>query len=263
MFEFAASRSYAALDELFLVRMVRAGDDNLLRYVSDLEDATYELQEQTGRPDTRVLVLSLRDDVLGVPRYDGDPQAGLRPLSHAERVEHFRRQLLASRQSDERGRISVAFSTELEDLSPRTWGHKVLSIEAQIVGSGLPEAAARLYLVQDGASVVRTADGDRLPYGLPPVTAVLDAGSGVARSAPPGTSLPAPLLRGQRSGGGEVADAPLGRYRRSFRFRGRPVVNSGWRLLLDLQDEPENAGLRLGMIDDVVLRIFYTDFTAD
>ena len=259
VFEYTASRSYPALDELFLGRMVRAGDHSLLRYLDDLEDATWELQEEYGRPDTRVLVLSLRDDLLAVPRYDDGPGGSLRALSQAERVERLRALLQASRRSDARGRISVPFATELEELSPRTWGHEVLSVEAEVVGRGLPEAVARLYLVQDGASVVRTADGDRLPYGLPPVTAVIDAGAGVAGPAAPGTSLPAPLLHGR----GTAADAPLGRYRRSFRLRGRPLVSSGWRLLIDLRDEPGNAGLRLGMIDDVVLRIFYTDFTAD
>ena len=55
------------------------------------------------------------------------------------------------------------------------------------------------------------------------MTAVLDAGAGAAGPTAPGTSLPAPLLRTRADG----LDAPLGRYRRSFRLRGRPVVSSG------------------------------------
>ena len=203
-----------------------------------------------------MLALSLRDDVLDVPRYG----TGLRALSHAERVELFRRRLLTTDHRDEQGRISVPFSTELGALSPRTWGHKVLSVEAELVGADLPEEGARLYLVQDGASLVRSAAGDRQAYGLPPVTAVIDAGTGLAPSTAPGTSLPAPRLRTRPPG---LHDAPLGRYRRSFRFRERPLVNAGWRLVIDLHGEPDNAGLRLGALDDVVLRIFYTDYTAD
>jgi len=139
----------------------------------------------------------------------------------------------------------------------------VLAVEAEIVGGGLPDGGGRLYLVQEGAGLVRGADGERMTYALPLIATLLDAG-GPPEEAGAGTSLPAPLLRRQAVAGGRgAADAPLGRFRRSFRLRGRPVVNSGWRLVIDAQDDPANAGLSLGAIDDIVLRIFYTDFTAD
>jgi len=260
--EYHAAESYAGLERLLLVRTVRAGQDNVLRYLDGLEDRFYELQEQAGPPDTRVLVRSLRDDLLDVPRYSDT--AGMRPLSHAERVEEMRRTLRSAAYRDGQGRISVPFSTDLDGVSPRTWGHKVLSVEATLVGPGRAAAGARLYLVQDGVGLVRNAAGDRRAYALPPVNAVVDAGPLAAGDPPAGSSVPAPLLRRTDARGlPVVTSAPLGLYRRSFRFRDRPLVNSGWRLVIDLVGEPENGPLRLGGLDDVVLRFTYTDYTAD
>ena len=260
VFEYETAQSYAGLDKLFLVRMVRAGDVALQSYLAELEEAWWEQQERTGPPDTRVLVLSLRDDLLGIPRYVPGP--GLRPLAHSDRVKLMRRRLQSSGYRDLQGRASIPFSTALDRLSPRTFGHRVLAVEAEIVGGDLPDGAGRLYLVQEGAGLIRGAGGERMTYALPVIGTLLDAGG--PAEAGPGTSLPAPLLRNQPVAGGQgAADAPLGRFRRSFRLRGRPVVNSGWRLVIDTQEEPANAGLALGAIDDIVLRIFYTDFTAD
>ena len=55
--------------------MVSAGDNSLEQYMFELEDAFLAFQEQYGLPDHRVAILSLRDDVLAIPRVDVSQRA--------------------------------------------------------------------------------------------------------------------------------------------------------------------------------------------
>lgn len=246
VFEYYSGGSYAALDELFLVRMVRAGDVNLSRYLDDLEDAFYEFQEQYGVPDTRVMVLSVVDDALEIEHYtDSSP---IRVLTQAERVAKFRETLVDPRYRDDQGRLSIPFSTELADMSPVTYDHKVLGIEVDIVAddSRTDDEIGRIYLTQEGAAEIRTADGGRLTYAFEPRTAVVNPSFNGDLGFNPDT---------------DHLGGPNSNIYRNFRLRERPLVNSAWRLTLDTVDELENRDIELSKLQDILIRIYYTDLT--
>src|SRR5690606_25645366 len=72
VYEYYTSQSYARKEELSLVRLVSRGDHNLENYLDTLQDSYFEFLETAGRPDNRVDIFSLRDDVLAIPRYAED-----------------------------------------------------------------------------------------------------------------------------------------------------------------------------------------------
>lgn len=77
VFEYYTSRSYAPRSDLLLLRMATHGADNLQAYLGELENAYAEFEQEFGNPDTRVALISLRDDV--VPRLDGNGCSARRP----------------------------------------------------------------------------------------------------------------------------------------------------------------------------------------
>jgi hypothetical protein len=232
VFEYFTSQSYARLDQLFLIRMVSHGDYNLESYLMELENAYRDFQQLYGNPDTRVEVISLRDDVLAVPRTASDGRA----LTQAERIAELRRRLSDTALLDERGYLTLPFSTSLGRLSPLTRNHKVLAVEAEVVGSDVGDTVGRVYLRQRGTGLVLSVDGDRSYYRLPDRTAVLN-----------------PFFNGVRTFGPEVY--------RSDRMRNRPLVNTHWELVINQRDELANQDINLGSLTDVRLYVYYTDFT--
>lgn len=244
IYEYYTSQSYAAREQLYLVRLAEVGEFNLFGYLAELEDAFFEFEEQFGNPDSRIQVISLRDDVLRVPRFGEDG----RTLTLEERVEIFRERLRDPSLLGPEGFISVPFSTRLDDLSPLTFNHKVLFIEAELFGADVGDDVARLYVRQQGTGVIRTTDGGRSFFAFPPRTAVIN-----------------PVVNGERSFGQDSDGAITGPARtifRNYRFRDRPVVNTGWELVINRRTEAVNRDLNLGGIDDIVLSIYYTDFTS-
>lgn len=240
VYEYYTAQSYPALDQLFLIRMVNAGDQNLRSYLANLEEAFFEFEFQYGNPDTRVAVVSVRDDVLEVPRYSLD---GLeRVLGDAERVRLFREMLASPSLRDEQGRITIPFSTTLDEVSPLTINHKILFVEVEMFGD-TGDDVGRVYLTQDGTGVIRAAGNDRLYHTFPSRTAVVDLAFNGER--PFDDSLP----------------GPNSNVYRSFRFRERPFVQTSWRLSIDQVGESVNRDINLAAIDDILVRIYYTDFT--
>ena len=59
--------SYDRLNDLFLVRMVERGDTTLDSYYARLDSDYRKRKEQFGAQASSVLVVSLRDDILGIP----------------------------------------------------------------------------------------------------------------------------------------------------------------------------------------------------
>lgn len=232
VFEYFTSQSYARLDQLFLIRMVSHGDYNLESYLMELENAYRDFQQLYGNPDTRVEIVSLRDDVMAIPRTASDGRA----LTQAERIAELRRRLGDAALLDERGYLTVPFSTNLARLSPLTRNHKVLAVEAEVVGSDVGDTVGRVYLRQRGTGLVLSVDGDRSYYRLPDRTAVLN-----------------PFFNGVRTFGPEVY--------RSDRMRNRPFVNTHWELVFNQRDEAANQDINLGSLTDVRLYVYYTDFT--
>ncbi|MCK5689435.1 hypothetical protein KAI87_09205, partial [Myxococcota bacterium] len=126
VYEYYTSQSYARSDQLYLVRMASHGDYNLETYLFELEDAYLAFEELYGTPDTRVSVISLKNNIFDVPRIDESYQ----PLSESQRTQRFRQMLTDPALRDGRGYIVIPFNTALRTLSPLTRNHKTLYIEA-------------------------------------------------------------------------------------------------------------------------------------
>ncbi|HEY5955501.1 MAG TPA: hypothetical protein VIV60_03060, partial [Polyangiaceae bacterium] len=232
VFEYYSSQSYAKLQDLALVRLVSHGDYNLEGYLSELEDAYNSFQETFGKPDTRVQVLSLRDDILNIPRYGDDRSV----LTQSDRVGRFRKALADTRWLDANGYLVIPFGTNLEKLSPLTRNHKVLYIEAEIIGSDIGDALGRVYLKQNGTGVILSVNNDKDYYRFPERTAVIN-----------------PFFNGVRSFSSEVY--------RNDRLRDRPLVNTHWEFVLNQRDEYANQDINLNALTDIRLLVYYTDFT--
>ncbi len=236
IYEYYTSQSYGRLNDLFLVRLVGAGQQNLENYVAELENAFRGFEEEFGNPDVRVLVVSLRDDMLRIPRID---PLTLEPLAVNERANRLREALSSSSLLDPNGYLTVPFRTRLEDLSPATRNHKVLYIEANIEGNDSGDFLGRVWVRQNGTGIVRTVAGDLSYYAFPQRTAVIDAFFNSTR---------------------EFAMSP--EVYRNYRLRDRPLVNTGWELVFNQRDEVVNQDVNLGALTDIKLYIYYTDFTG-
>jgi len=232
VFEYYTSQTYALRDSLFLTRMVTAGDYNLQNYLLGLTNAFYEFEELYGNPDQRVMVLSLRDDILRIPRVDDN---GV-PLRQEERLALLHETLADGKWLNEQGYLSFPFATRLDRVSPLTRNHKILYSEAQIFGSSVGDKVARVYLQQTGTGVVRTVADELDYYRMPDRTAVVNPFF-ASRAFDPAVY-------------------------RNFRLRDRPLLNSTWQLVLNMRDEYENQDIDLQGVDDIWVYLYYTDFTA-
>ncbi|MCA9560957.1 MAG: hypothetical protein KC583_20555, partial [Myxococcales bacterium] len=233
IYEYYTSQSYGQRGDLFLIRLVGRGERNLENYLADLQNAFFEFEESFGLPNTRVMVLSLRDDIFKIPRLDGDG----RTIPRDERIQQVRDRLADPRLLDENGYLSIPFSTRLDEVSPATRNHKVRYIEAELNVSEPGDSVARLYLTQNGTSVVRAVDDQQLYYRFPPLTAVIN-----------------PYFSGAKG----VFDADV---YRNERVRDRPLINTEWRLIINQRDERANQDVNLQSLNDIRLFIYYTDFT--
>jgi hypothetical protein len=198
----------------------------------ELENSYRDYQQLYGNPDTRVEIVSLRDDIMAIPRVGPDGRA----LSQAERIAELRRRLADPSLLDERGYLTLPFSTNLARLSPLTRNHKVLAVEAEVVGADVGDTVGRIYLRQRGTGLVLSVDGEKRYYRLPDRTAVLN-----------------PFFNGVRTFTPEVY--------RSDRMRNRPLVNTHWDLVINQRDEWVNQDVNLQSLTDVRLYVYYTDFT--
>jgi hypothetical protein len=232
VYEYYTSQSYAPLQNLVLVRMVSHGDFTLEAYLSALQDSFIEFEEQYGNPDTRAVVISVKDDVLNVPRLDGDGIA----LGEDARTAKFRELLQDVSRIDENGYIAMPFATSLDALSPLTRNHKIRGMEVELVGKGVGDSLGRVYIRQRGTGSVRSVDGRMSYYAFPQRTAVMD-----------------PFFNGVKEFNSPVYW--------SERLRDRPLLNTGWEVVLNRKDEAVNKDIDLGGLDDIKLYVYYTDFT--
>jgi len=232
--EYYTSQSYAALEQLFLIRLVQFGDYNLENYLIELENAFYDFEETYGLPDTRVAMVSLRDDILRIPQMSLDGTA----LTQTERVTLMRAALADPERLDDNGYLTIPFPTTIDTLSPLTRNHKILYMMAEIIGSNVGDTIARLYVRQKGTAAVRGLSGDTDYYRFPSLTAVMN-----------------PYLNGAKT----VFDDAV---YKSYRFRDRPFVNTHWELVINQRDEQENQDIDLQSLTDVRLYVYYEDFTA-
>lgn len=233
VFEYYASQSYSHKGDLSLVRLVSKGDQSLEGYLSALEHTYSQFAENHGRPDSRVDILSLRDDVLQIPRLSATGAA----LGESERVALFRAALGDPRLLDEHGYLTVPFSTNFVRLSPATRDHKISSVEAEILGSQVGDTIGRVYLRQAGTGAVSSLDDSKTYYRFPERTAVVNT-----------------FFNGIRVFTPDVY--------RNDHLRDRPYVNTRWEFVLNQRDEQANQDIRLSALTDIRLYIYYNDFVG-
>lgn len=233
VFEYYTSQSFAARDELLLIRLAGRGERNLRDYLLGLEEAFFEFEQVYANPDLRLHVVSVRD--LKAERLAGQTAATI-----GQRNVSFRQKL----RTDARGHVVLDFRTALGDTSPLTADHKVLYVEADLVGRNLGDGLGRLYLTlpEDNTGTVLGVEGDTAAYAFPARTAVLN-----------------PTFNGKRGADGVEFDRALFR---NERLRDRPLINTKWEVRLDPKGESVNTDIDLDQLEDIVLYIYYTDFTT-
>ena len=231
--EYYTSSSYPEFDKLFLIRMVARGDINLANYLLGLEDYFRAFEDDFGLADPRLSRLSLRDDILRIPLNNPRGEA----YSEAERIDMLRERLTDGTLLDENGYVTVPFSTEHSELSPLTGNHKILHVEAEIMGSDLGDPLGRIYLRMAGTATIEQLRGDSVFFRFPQRTAVINT-----------------FFNGNRV----YADSGIYKNRRLL---DRPYLNTQWELILNTVDEDVNEDINLSSITDIRLYIYYTDFT--
>jgi hypothetical protein len=233
VYEYYSSQSYAKKEQLFLIRMVTAGQYNLENYLLELDNEFLAFQDQFGNPDIRVLALSLRDDILKVPYLSPTGIA----LTESQRIKIMQDQLRDVRALDSNGYLTLPFSTNVRALSPLTRNHKIEHVEVDLQGGKMGDNVARVYLRMSGTGSVRTVNDETDFFVFPSRLAVINAS-----------------LQGSK-----VYDSAV---YRSYRFRDRPLVNTLWELVINQRDELVNKDIDLGTVSDIRVVLYYTDFTA-
>ncbi len=232
VYEYYTSTSYAKLGDLFLIRLVSRGDLTLEAYVDEIEDAFVQFEELYGRPDLRVLTVSAKDQILDIPRLNGNNQS----LSIEARNALFREALFDPTKLDENGHIALGFPVTLQQLSPLTRNHKVDYVEVEMIGED-GDDVTRVYLRQEGTGVVRGVSGDKIYFTFPSKTAVVNS-----------------FMNGDKPFNEEVYA--------SRRLKDRPLANTAWSLLLNFRDETDNFDIDQSSLSDIRIYFYYTDFTA-
>jgi hypothetical protein len=243
VFEYYTSQSYAHKIDLTLVRLVSHGDYNLANYLRSLQTAYAAFQDTYGRPDVRLVAMSLCDEMLKIPYYDAHG-----PLSREQRTALCRAEVLNPARLDANGYIRLPFSTSAAQLSPITRNHKILYVEGNFATGGVPGNSAdvrthvfapRIYLRQAGTGTVNALDGSREYFRFPERTAVIDSRI---------NGLSSPALTEE--------------VYRNDRLRDRPFINTSWDITLNLRDEPANVDINMAFFEDIQLWFYYTDFSA-
>ncbi|TNE46971.1 MAG: hypothetical protein EP343_21870 [Deltaproteobacteria bacterium] len=241
IYEYYTGTSYKKKGDLYLIRMIAYGDKNLEAYLSDLEQAFRDFEETNSKPDIRVAVLSLRDDILGITRQVETP-GGEVTRTLGDRIAEFQKILSDRNNLNTEGYTAFPFNVNvsIKDslVSPITFNHKVLYIEAEIVGGELGDDVGRLYLRAKGTGVVRLKGGDIKYHTLPVRTAVIN-----------------PFFNGTKVFTPEIY--------RNFRLRDYPLGNTQWELLINQVSEKVNQDINLNAVDDIRLYLYYTDFTEE
>lgn len=154
LFEHASQQTYADRALILTTRIASTGTNNLEALLQDLEVAILAFEEERGQPDARVLSLSLRDDILGIPRIDADGDA----TSIDRRAADLRGLLEETARRDASGRIVIPFSIDppMTSLVGTTHDDRIAGFEIEIEGSSTTSIAGALRA--RGISITRRAD---------------------------------------------------------------------------------------------------------
>ncbi|HAA58857.1 MAG TPA: hypothetical protein DCE42_29105, partial [Myxococcales bacterium] len=200
------------------------------------EQAFRDFEEQKGKPDVRVAVVSLRNDILKIPMQNKQGEV----LSLNERVTELQRQLTSREHLNQEGFASFDFNLKVDGnsqyTSPLTFNHKVVYIEAEVIGGEIGDTVGRVYLRQAGTSSVQLENDELKFYALPVRTAVINT-----------------FFNGSKVFPSEIYQ--------NFRFQDRPLGNTRWQLMLNMSTEKANQDINLSSINDIKIYIYYKDFT--
>lgn len=234
VFEYYTSQTYVAREQLYLIRLAASGEYNLENYLTDLYSAFIDFEDEYGTAARRVAVLSLRDDILRVPRIGDNGRA----LDETERVEIMRERLQDPEYIDENGDLVVRFSTDFDLVSPATRLHRIDYLEADVSGRSVGDSLGRVYVRMLGTGTISALDESRRFYRFPQRTAVINT-----------------FFQGHRFYEPDVY--------KNDRLRFRPVVNTDLELVINQRTEAVNQDIDLASLNDIRLYIHYTDFTPD
>lgn len=239
VYEYYTGTTYKDKHKIYLIRMVQYGDVTLEGYLSDLETAFRDFESTNGKPDLRVMILSLRDDILRIPRTAADGRA----LNDIERSQLLQKALIDPKNINSEGIIHFPFSISVNKsegrVSSRTINHKITYVEADLGGTQVGDRIGRINLVQKGTGVVRVAKDNLTYYTLPQRTAIINL-----------------FFNG-------VKDLDDKTVYKNYRLRDRPLGNTHWEIQFDLLNEKDNQDIDLTSVSDLQIYIYYTDFTEE
>jgi hypothetical protein len=187
-----------------------------------------------GAPQTFVDEISVREDILGIHGPVVDDLTG-ETLSEAEQ---FHRLLLSPSNLGPDGTVELVFSTSLNRgnglFSTMVCNDQVHSLQVRLIGDGLGDDQARVYLQQTGTSVQRGCESGMdgasevlRTYDLAPRRVEIQAGVNVMPTSPADTQ-----------------------------FFGRSVADSEWRLAIPPGSvAPPNSDVDPIHIDDIIIRV--------
>lgn len=230
-FEFETNTDLPAI-ETALVPSLRASD--VQSFAQCLMTSEARFRTAYGAPQTFVDEISLREDVLGIHGPVVDEITG-ETLSEADQ---FHRLLLAPSNLGPDGTVALVFSTSLNRgnglFSTMVCNDQIRSLQVRLIGDGLGDDQARIYLVQTGTSVLRGCDSG------------LDGASEVLRSY----DLPRRQVEIQ-AGVNVMPTSPA-----DTQFFGRSVADSEWRLAIPPGSvAPANSDIDPIHIDDIIIRV--------
>lgn len=230
-FEFETNTDLSAI-ETQLVPAMRAADVG--RFADCLASSQTAFRTAFGTPQTFVDEVSVREDVLGIRGPITDEFTG-EVISEAEQ---FRRLLLQPSNLGPDGTVELSFTTSLNRgnglFSTGVCNDQIRSIQVRLIGDGLGDDQARVYLVQSGVSIQRGCESGRdamtevlREYEIVPRRVEMQAGVNVAPTSPADTQL-----------------------------SGRSVAATEWRIAIPPGDvAPANADLDVTRLDDIVIRL--------
>ncbi len=230
-YEFETNTSLAQIDSI-LVPALRASD--VARFADCLPSSYTAFRTAYGAAQSFSDEISLREDVLGIRGPIVDDVTG-ETLSEAAQ---FRRALFQPSNLGPDGTVELSFGTNLSRgnnlFSTMVCNDQIRSIQVRLVGDGLGDDTARVYLSQRGTSVMRGCETGRdgsgevlRTYDLQPRRAELQAGVNVYPMSAPDTQ-----------------------------FFGRSVAATEWVIAIPPGSvAPANSDVNPLRIDDIILRV--------
>ena len=158
LFERTSQQTYADRDLILTARIASTGTNNLEALLQELESAILDFEEAQGQPDARVMQLSLRDDILHIPRLGADGDA----TSIDRRAVSLRGFLEETARRDASGRIVIPFSLEppATSIDGITHNDRVMAIDVRISSGGSNASVEDGTAQAKGVSVIHRADDE-------------------------------------------------------------------------------------------------------